>query len=149
MFTDGSFPWFVRNGPEAMILAGLSSPGLPFSWIDASSFRSALLIDELNALSSTCWTFSLSSPPPQEASVRVAKRRQASDRRTRRRLAGPPQLDALPDVGNQMGYVKRIAGIAAVAAVATAAPAQAGQVIVVDGNHAQRVQDPAVPTRAE
>ena len=48
-----------------------------------------------------------------------------------------------------MGYVKRIAGIAAVAAVATAAPAQAGQVIVVDGNHAQRVQDPAVPTRAE
>jgi D-glucuronyl C5-epimerase C-terminus len=48
-----------------------------------------------------------------------------------------------------MGYVKRIAGIAAVAAVVTAAPAQAGQVIVVDGNHAQRVEDPAVPTRAE
>jgi hypothetical protein len=52
-------------------------------------------------------------------------------------------------LGNQMGYVKRIAGIAAVAAVVTAAPAQAGQVIVVDGNHAQRVEDPAVPTRAE
>jgi hypothetical protein len=48
-----------------------------------------------------------------------------------------------------MGYVKRIAGIAAVAAVAIAAPAHAGQVIVVDGDHAQRVEDPAVPTRAE
>jgi hypothetical protein len=48
-----------------------------------------------------------------------------------------------------MGYVKRIAGIAAVAAVAIAAPAQAGQVIVVDGDHAERVDDPAVPTRAE
>lgn len=50
---------------------------------------------------------------------------------------------------NQMGYVKRIAGIAAVAALTIAAPAQAGQVIVVDGDHAQRVEDPAVPTRAE
>jgi hypothetical protein len=48
-----------------------------------------------------------------------------------------------------MGYVKRIAGIAAVAAVAIATPAHAGQVIVVDGDHAQRVEDPAVPTRAE
>jgi hypothetical protein len=52
-------------------------------------------------------------------------------------------------LGNQMGYVKRIAGIAALAAVTSAAPASAGQVIVVDGNHAQRVEDPAVPTRAE
>jgi D-glucuronyl C5-epimerase C-terminus len=52
-------------------------------------------------------------------------------------------------LGNQMGYAKRIAGIAALAAVVTAAPAHAGQVIVVDGNHAQRVEDPAVPTRAE
>jgi hypothetical protein len=50
---------------------------------------------------------------------------------------------------NQMGYMKRIAGIAAVAAIATAAPAQAGEVIVVNGEHAQRVEDPAVPTRAE
>jgi hypothetical protein len=48
-----------------------------------------------------------------------------------------------------MGYTKRVAGIAALAALVTAAPAQAGQVIVVDGNHAQRVEDPAVPTRAE
>jgi D-glucuronyl C5-epimerase C-terminus len=48
-----------------------------------------------------------------------------------------------------MGYVKRIAGIAALAAVAIATPAQAGQVIVVDGDRAQRVEDPAVPTRAE
>jgi D-glucuronyl C5-epimerase C-terminus len=52
-------------------------------------------------------------------------------------------------LGNQMGYVKRIAGIAAVAAAVTAAPAQAGQVIVVDGDHAQHVENPAVPTRAE
>jgi hypothetical protein len=49
-------------------------------------------------------------------------------------------------LGNQMGYVKRIAGIAALAAVTSAAPASAGQVIVVDGKHAQRVEDPAVPT---
>jgi hypothetical protein len=48
-----------------------------------------------------------------------------------------------------MGYVKRTALAAAVATVALAAPAQAGQVIVVDGNHAERVFDPAVPTRAE
>ena len=36
----------------------------------------------------------------------------------------------------------------AVAAVA-AGPAQAGQVIIVDGNHAERVFDPAVPSRSE
>ncbi len=49
----------------------------------------------------------------------------------------------------QMGYSKRLAGIAAVAALTLAGPAHAGQVIVVDGDHAQRVEDPAVPTRAE
>ncbi len=48
-----------------------------------------------------------------------------------------------------MGYVKRIAGIAAVAVLTVAGPAHAGQVIVVGGDHAQRVEDPAVPTRAE
>ena len=48
-----------------------------------------------------------------------------------------------------MGYAKRIAGIAAVAAVVIATPAQAGQVIVVDGDHTRKVEDPAVPTRAE
>ncbi len=48
-----------------------------------------------------------------------------------------------------MGYAKLIAGIAAVAALTLAGPAHAGQVIVVDGDHAQRVEDPAVPTRAE
>ena len=49
-----------------------------------------------------------------------------------------------------MGYVKRISGIAVLAAIlAAAGPAQAGEVIVVDGGHAQRVEDPAVPTRAE
>ncbi len=50
---------------------------------------------------------------------------------------------------NQMGYMKRIAGIAAVAALTIAGPAHAGQVIVVDGDHAKRVEDPAVPSRAE
>ena len=40
--------------------------------------------------------------------------------------------------------------LAAVAiATVAAAPAQAGEVIVVDGSNAQRVNDPAVPTRAE
>jgi D-glucuronyl C5-epimerase C-terminus len=48
-----------------------------------------------------------------------------------------------------MGYVNRIAGIAAAAALTVAAPAQAGEVIVVDGDQAKRVDDPAVPTRAE
>jgi hypothetical protein len=50
---------------------------------------------------------------------------------------------------NQMGYVKRTA-LAALAALAVmAAPAQAGEVVVVDGGKAKRVQDPAVPSRAE
>jgi D-glucuronyl C5-epimerase C-terminus len=48
-----------------------------------------------------------------------------------------------------MGYVRKTmlaaVGIAAVAA----GPAQAGQVIVVDGNRAERVYDPAAPSRAE
>src|SRR5215210_2469757 len=55
----------------------------------------------------------------------------------------------LRTLDNQMGYAKRIAGVAAVAALVLAGPAQAGQVIVVDGDHTQRVEDPAVPTRAE
>jgi D-glucuronyl C5-epimerase-like protein len=48
-----------------------------------------------------------------------------------------------------MGYVSKTAFAAAVITAALAAPAQAGQVIVVDGSHAERVDDPAVPTRAE
>src|SRR5829696_4211001 len=50
---------------------------------------------------------------------------------------------------NQMGYVKRIAGIAAIAALTLSGPAHAGQVIVVHGDQAQRVEDPAVPSQAE
>src|SRR5829696_743154 len=103
MSADGSLRSFVLNGPEALIRTGLSSPGLPFSWIEASIFRSALWIDELNALSSRSWTFSLSSPPPQEARASMAKSRAGSRRRTRRRLAGPPQLDAISDVGQPDG----------------------------------------------
>ena len=48
-----------------------------------------------------------------------------------------------------MGSMRRIALATALAAAVAAAPAQAGQLIVVDGTHAQRVNDPAVPTRAE
>jgi hypothetical protein len=48
-----------------------------------------------------------------------------------------------------MGYVKRTALIAAAMTAVAAAPAQAGTVIEVDGNGAHRVNDPAVPTRAE
>ena len=48
-----------------------------------------------------------------------------------------------------MGYVKRTALAAAVLAAVAAAPAQAGTVIEVDGQSAHRVNDPAVPTRAE
>ena len=48
-----------------------------------------------------------------------------------------------------MGYVKQtaLAALAALAVIAT--PAQAGEVVVVDGGKAKRVQDPAVPSRAE
>jgi D-glucuronyl C5-epimerase C-terminus len=48
-----------------------------------------------------------------------------------------------------MGYVKRTALAAAVLTAVCAAPAQAGTVIEVDGQSAHRVDDPAVPTRAE
>jgi hypothetical protein len=48
-----------------------------------------------------------------------------------------------------MGYVKRIALAAAVLTAVAAAPAHAGTVIEVNGDHAHRVYDPAVPTRAE
>jgi hypothetical protein len=48
-----------------------------------------------------------------------------------------------------MGYVRRSALAAVAIAVVAAGPAQAGQVIVVDGGHAQRVDDPAVPSRAQ
>jgi D-glucuronyl C5-epimerase C-terminus len=48
-----------------------------------------------------------------------------------------------------MGYVRRTALLAVAVAAVAAGPAHAGQVIEVDGQHAQRVFDPAVPTRAE
>jgi len=48
-----------------------------------------------------------------------------------------------------MGYVKRTALAAAVLTAVAAAPAQAGEVIEVNGQHAQRVFDPAVPTWAQ
>jgi hypothetical protein len=48
-----------------------------------------------------------------------------------------------------MGYMKRTALLAAALVAVLATPAQAGQVIVVDGSHAKRVDDPAVPSRAE
>ena len=48
-----------------------------------------------------------------------------------------------------MGYVRRTALLAVAITAVAAGPAHAGQVIEVDGQHAQRVFDPAVPTRAE
>jgi hypothetical protein len=48
-----------------------------------------------------------------------------------------------------MGYVRRTALLAVAMAAVAAGPAQAGEVIEVDGRHAERVFDPAVPTRAE
>jgi len=48
-----------------------------------------------------------------------------------------------------MGYVKRTALAAAVISALAAAPAHAGTVIEVDGKHAHRVFDPAVPAKAE
>jgi hypothetical protein len=49
----------------------------------------------------------------------------------------------------RMGYVRRTALVAAALTAAAAAPAHAGMVIEVGGHHAHRVNDPAVPTRAE
>ena len=63
---DGILPSFVRNGPVAVIRRGFSSPGLPFTWIVASRFRFALLMELLKALSRRLWTSSWSFPPPQE-----------------------------------------------------------------------------------
>ena len=48
-----------------------------------------------------------------------------------------------------MGYVKRTALVVLAALTLSAAPAYADEVIVVDGGKAKRVQDPAVPSRAE
>jgi len=44
---------------------------------------------------------------------------------------------------------RAIVAAAAMACFLCAAPARAGEVIVVDGDHAERVNDPAVPTREE
>jgi D-glucuronyl C5-epimerase C-terminus len=48
-----------------------------------------------------------------------------------------------------MGYVRRTALVAVALAAVAAGPAQAGQVIVVDGKRAERVFDPAAPSRSE
>lgn len=48
-----------------------------------------------------------------------------------------------------MRCIKRTFAAAFAATLLTAGPAAAGEVIVVDGNHAKRVNDPAVPSRAE
>jgi len=47
-----------------------------------------------------------------------------------------------------MGSISRMLVTAAAAFLVFAAPAKAGQVIVVDGNHAKRVNDPTVPSKA-
>jgi D-glucuronyl C5-epimerase-like protein len=48
-----------------------------------------------------------------------------------------------------MRLFSRTLALALVATALAAAPAWAGQVIVVDGNHAKRVNDPSVPSKAE
>jgi len=48
-----------------------------------------------------------------------------------------------------MCLFSRTLALALAAGLLAAAPAQAGQVIVVDGDHAKRVNDPDVPTKAE
>ena len=53
------------------------------------------------------------------------------------------------DVGQPDGVREANRGDCRVAALLVAGPAHAGEVIVVDGEHAKRVEDPAVPTRAE
>jgi D-glucuronyl C5-epimerase C-terminus len=46
-----------------------------------------------------------------------------------------------------MAFVKRTFAATFAATLLVAGPAAAGEVIVVDGNHAKRVEDPAVPSR--
>ena len=48
-----------------------------------------------------------------------------------------------------MGYIQRTLALAFLATALICGAAQAAPVIVVDGGHAERVDDPAVPTRAE
>src|SRR5215207_2066281 len=48
-----------------------------------------------------------------------------------------------------MSQIKRTIALAVAASALVAAPAQAGQVILVDGDHAVRVTDPDVPSKAE
>ncbi|MEA2418993.1 MAG: hypothetical protein QOE60_1199 [Thermoleophilaceae bacterium] len=48
-----------------------------------------------------------------------------------------------------MSLLSRTLALALALTVLTAAPAFAGQVIVVDGNHARRVNDPDVPSKAQ
>jgi hypothetical protein len=48
-----------------------------------------------------------------------------------------------------MGPISRMLVVTAAALIVTAAPAEAGQVIVVDGTHAKRVNDPTMPSKAE
>jgi hypothetical protein len=48
-----------------------------------------------------------------------------------------------------MGCIKRTLVVAPIAAALLATPAQAGKIIVVDGDHAVRKNDPAVPSRAD
>jgi hypothetical protein len=49
----------------------------------------------------------------------------------------------------RMRLFSRTLALALFATALVAAPAYAGQVIVVDGNHAKRVNDPSVPSKAE
>src|SRR3954464_5627921 len=48
----------------------------------------------------------------------------------------------------RMARISTMLVIAAAALLVLVAPAQAGQVIVVDGKHAKRVNDPTVPSKA-
>src|SRR4051794_9274654 len=48
----------------------------------------------------------------------------------------------------RMGRFSTMLAIAAAALVVAVAPAQAGEVIVVSGHHAKRVDDPTVPSKA-
>ena len=131
---------------RGLIRTGPVRPGYPSAGPTASTFRSALSIDLLNALSRRSWTSSWSSPPPQEASARAAKSRRTRARRTRRRLAGRHRNSArFVTLEEEWGTCRTPRSRAA--ATPRGRPAMAGEVIVVDGDHAKRVNDPVVPTR--
>ena len=118
----------------AVIRRGFSSPGLPFTWIVASSFRFGALDGAAERLVEQALDVLLVVPSP------AGGQRQRGEEQEEHGAAHAPQSSwrhrnsvRLGALFRRMGYVKRTALAAAVMTAVAAAPAHAGTVIVVDG----------------